>query len=285
MNLFIVWNSFSILEFLSVEKNYKDYYVYIDKDYNKRNINDIKNVVDKFIDNNIFLGYVDDLYENEYDNLFIMSYLNDYYLNILQNVKYSKLNLLEEGFSDYLKFGATPIESKYYKNANLYVNNINEINNVFSYNSVYQINFEDDILKLFFGILNFDYNCINNIDVVVFTSPMNDDYNYFSYTEKVINYLNTNYKDKNILIKKHPRDNNTYEGDYNLFEVDKMVPGQFVDLIYNCKRLFVHPSTVILSSKNLSDIDILKFTDLDNDNYNNVFNYKIIKQCNIIEIN
>lgn len=54
MNLFIIWNSFSILEFLSVEKNYKDYYVYIDKDYNKRNINDIKNVVDKFINNNIF---------------------------------------------------------------------------------------------------------------------------------------------------------------------------------------------------------------------------------------
>lgn len=88
-----------------------------------------------------------------------MSYLNDYYLNILQNVKYLKLNLLEEGFSDYLKFGATPIESKYYKNANLYVNNINEINNVFSYNSVYQINFENDILKLFFRILNFNISC------------------------------------------------------------------------------------------------------------------------------
>jgi hypothetical protein len=55
-NSIVVWHSFSIMEFLSVEKNNKDFYVLIDTDYNKNGMLEIEEICRKCINKGLFKG-------------------------------------------------------------------------------------------------------------------------------------------------------------------------------------------------------------------------------------
>ena len=124
-----------------------------------------------------------------------------------------------------------------------------------------------------------------NIDLILFTSPLEEDYNINNYIEKIRFYLEKNYQNKNILIKKHPRDISLYDSlNYNSIYINSLIPGQIINNYYKCEKLYILPSTVILSEKDISKTTILKFKDLKNKKYLNSFNHKKMKECKIIEI-
>lgn len=287
MNLFIVWNSFSILELLLSEKNYSDYYLVIDKEYNKLELNQIKSICEKFVFRGVFKGLLsqDKLSLNSFNTVAIMSCLNPYHLSILDTLSFNKLICLEEGLGDYFERNIADKYLKYLKIATLYVNDLNNVKNKNYFKKVLEIHYYKEILDLFLDVLQFDKNIYDNIDLLIYTSPINKDYNYKEYLEKVINYLDENYSNKNVLIKRHPRDNNLYNSkNCNIFYADSMIPGQFFNIAYDCEKLYTHPSTVLLSAKDISKTKIIKLMDLSNEEYKKAFTYKKMKKCKIIEI-
>ena len=68
-------------------------------------------------------------------------------------------------------------------------------------------------------------------DIILFTTPMNDyTTNKEKYNKKIENYINTHYKEKSLIIKKHPRDVSEYSFDSSITvsEIDKSIPAEVV---------------------------------------------------------
>ena len=287
IKIFIAWNSFSILEFISSVDDYKDYYCMIDSYYNKNGKERISKLLGKFISLGYFKGIIleEQILHKDLDTIAMMSYINDYNYNILNNLTYKNLILVEEGLHDYV---TKEIDSKYLKiikSSKLFINNKKDVLNKELFGEVHEIGYKDSILDNFMEILDFDKQSLQNVDLILLTSPMDKDYSFKDYLPKVIKYLEENYENKTILIKRHPRDYSLYNSNkFKSIYVDAYIPGQLINLYYNCEKLYTHPSTVILSEKDTSKSKILKFMEVNNLGYIESFNYKKMKECKIIEI-
>ena len=149
-------------------------------------------------------------------------------------------------------------------------------------NPIYQ---EQQIINQYLQALNFDDFHSGSIDIIFFTSPINVDFNYSDYQRKVIIFLEQNYKGKNIIVKRHPRDFLTYDSPlYNSHYVNFEIPGQIISDYYDCSKIYAYPSTVILFEKDIDKIQILKFHGIDNERYLNSFEHKKMKECKIVDI-
>lgn len=264
---------------MAVVDSPEDFYVYVDQEYNKLGDADIRRILDKFIAAGWLKGYIEEL-PSEYDCMVMMSYQHDYIKKFLARVKYKRLIFIEEGFSDYVKTDL----SEGYKDAELYLNNIELLNIKDAYKSVEQLNYSEDLLQNFFGLIGFNTNTIGiKADVIFFTSPIDTDFGYEKYRSDVVKYLNEHYKGKTVLLKKHPRDFNNYSGDYNIVEIDRAIPGQFVDFSYDCEKLYAHPSTVLLSSRDFSKTTIFRFNEIQRKRYRDIYDFSVVKNCKIYD--
>lgn len=287
-NLFIAWNTFSIVEFLGLVKNPEDYYVFIDEDYNKNDLSSLANLLKKCEEEKLCFKVLnrEEVFKHKYSIVITSSFLNEYIVDILDNIQFINLQLLEDGFGDYLRKEINNYEY-YYSFAILYVNNLKGISCFDGIKRVKEIRYEHkNNLRRFYKIL--DLSGLKNLSddsIVLFTSPMEEDYNFKNYMKETILYLEKNYQGKTIYVKNHPRDNLTYSSQkVNLISIDKIIPSQLVEQRFNCKKIYVHPSTTILCSKDVSKTDILKFKNLKYNGYFEQFDYVKMKKCNIIEI-
>ena len=280
MNVFIVWNAYSILQFMLSIDNYKEFYITIDLDYNKNDDNDIRKLCEILLENKIIKGIIssDELFENSYDTIICMAYINDYLYDILQKVDYNKLILLEEGIYNYLN---PKIEEKYIKLHNeaiLFVNDTKNVSNKELFKEIKRIKKDQNILEEYINALNYN-NLPDNIDIVFFTSPIDIDFEYKDYKRDVIKYLEDKYSGKRILIKNHPRDHLRYDSPlYETFYVDFGMPGQIISKKYDCEKVYAYASTVILSEDNVNNILILQLKNIKKEKYLNAFNHKKIQQ-------
>lgn len=287
-NLFIAWNTFSIVEFLGLVKNPEDYYIFVDEDYNKNDLNSLSNLLKKCEEEKLCFKVLnrEEVFKHKYSIVITSSFLNQYIVDILDNIQFINLQLLEDGFGDYLRKEITNYEY-YYSFAILYVNNLKGISCFDGIKRIKEIRYEHkDNLRKFYKIL--DLSCLkdlNNDSIVLFTSPMDEDYSFQTYMKETISYLEKKYEGKTIYVKNHPRDNLVYfSKKINLIPINKIIPSQIVEQRYDCKKIYAHPSTTILCSKDVSKTDILKFKNLKDKGYLDQFNYVKMKKCNIIEI-
>ena len=107
---------------------------------------------------------------------------------------------------------------------------------------------------------------------ILFTSPLESDFEMLDSAEQIVHYLEQNY-DGTILIKRHPRDNADYHSaKLDFVEIERNVPGQFLDMYNKGIEIFTFPSTMCFMSANTSSMRILKLKTTNtayNDFYNN----------------
>ena len=92
---------------------------------------------------------------------------------------------------------------------------------------------------------------INTIDVVLCTFPYTDFVTDDSFvTSKIETYVNENYRDSIILLKKHPRDKADYHFDSSIkvIEIEQTVPAEIFFSYFKVKSaVFTWPSSILFS--------------------------------------
>lgn len=106
---------------------------------------------------------------------------------------------------------------------------------------------------------------------ILFTSPLQEDFS-IDYRDRLMNQLVNDYMGQTIILKRHPRDLDSYKVtgiDFIDCAVD--MPGQFVTCLFpNSCKLFVFPSTVAFTTGDISK-QIVYRVSTDNKYYNDFF--------------
>lgn len=280
-NLFIYTNTFLLMEFIST-KAYKDndFAVAVDISYNKY-YSMFKDTIAKLIDMNIFKKEIKykDIKEEQYDTIYMPSSVYPGTIDIIKETKYNDIVLLEEGMYDYFSGDLVKKEPKIFANRIKYLNNPNEGKHNDKYKEVRPIIIDGYTLTIIGKLFNEEIEALpDKIDLIVFTDPLDIDYN-IDFMPELMNFLEENFEGKKILFKKHPRDLNTYESDKFESFYNSNLSGQLVNNIYLCDKLFTYPSTILLSSKDYRDTTILIFDNLlPDDNYKKLLKFKQIRK-------
>ena len=285
-NLFIFTNTFLLMEFISLKdfKN-KKISITIDMAYNKNNY-ELIDYANKLITKGLFNKYIeyDSFCKETYDTIYIPSSVYPETITKLKHTKFNEIILLEEGMYDYVSGELVYTEPEIFLNRIKYVNNpekslFNEL-----YKEINKINFDEETLSIIKDILTDDLKLLpGKLDLIVFTDPLDIDFG-FKHKNILIKKLEKEYTGKNILFKKHPRDLNNYKSNkYNYFE-NSNISGQIIEKLYDCEKIFVYPSTILLTIENLSKIKLFTF-DIKDKKYEEIINSDIIKEIEKININ
>ena len=285
-NLFIFTNTFLLMEFISLKdfKN-KKISITIDMAYNKNNY-ELIDYANKLITKGLFNKYIeyDSFCKETYDTINIPSSVYPETITKLKHTKFNEIILLEEGMYDYVSGELVHTEPEIFLNRIKYVNNpekslFNEL-----YKEINKINFDEESLSIIKDILTDDLKLLpEKLDLIVFTDPLDIDFG-FKHKNILIKKLEKEYTGKNILFKKHPRDLNNYKSNkYNYFE-NSNISGQIIEKLYDCEKVFIYPSTILLTIENLSKIKLFTF-DIKDKKYEEIINSDIIKEIEKININ
>lgn len=285
-NLFIFTNTFLLMEFISLKdfKN-KKISITIDMAYNKNNY-ELIDYANKLITKGLFNKYIeyDSFCKETYDTIYIPSSVYPETITKLKHTKFNEIILLEEGMYDYVSGELVYTEPEIFLNRVKYVNNpekslCNEL-----YKEINKINFDEETLSIIKDILTDDLKLLpGKLDLIVFTDPLDIDFG-FKHKNILIKKLEKEYPGKNILFKKHPRDLNNYKSNkYNYFE-NSNISGQIIEKLYDCEKVFIYPSTILLTIENLSKIKLFTF-DIKDKKYEEIINSDIIKGIEKININ
>lgn len=116
---------------------------------------------------------------------------------------------------------------------------------LFDFSNTDKVLFDEILGRIYHEILEIDFE---TSEVILFTDPLKD---YVQddteYVEKVQEYVKKNYK--NILLKKHPRDDTHYDfgENVNVIEIDSSIPAEaFLDKLGNKEILFIGMSSILL---------------------------------------
>lgn len=131
-----------------------------------------------------------------------------------------------------------------------------------------------EIIKKTFSVSGFDY------DVVIFTDLSYSEVDYKD-SELFVDWIDKTYKDKKILIKRHPRDVHIY--DFNQIDISdkyKAIPGEIIlDLITDEVVIFQGPSTLLMHINKDKEVISTHFSSIKmNPNYDQSY-YNSIKFC------
>lgn len=285
-NLFIFTNTFLLMEFISLKdfKN-KKISITIDMAYNKNNY-ELIDYANKLITKGLFNKYIeyDSFCKETYDTIYIPSSVYPETITKLKHTKFNEIILLEERMYDYVSGELVHTEPEIFLNRIKYVNNpekslFNEL-----YKEINKINFDEETLSIIKDILTDDLKLLpEKLDLIVFTDPLDIDFG-FKHKNILIKKLEKEYTGKNILFKKHPRDLNNYKSNkYNYFE-NSNISGQIIEKLYDCEKVFIYPSTILLTIENLSKIKLFTF-DIKDKKYEEIINSDIIKEIEKININ
>ncbi len=121
-------------------------------------------------------------------------------------------------------------------------------------------------------------------DVILFTTPL-ESFSGLSVQElvdDVIQYIIYKYNPQKIYIKKHHRDNMKYifPSAIEVNEIEKNIPGELIlDLIQCKKHIYMYPSNMLVSYKDYTKCDILKFKKLikQSNTYKEIFEKTILQ--------
>lgn len=134
-------------------------------------------------------------------------------------------------------------------------------------------------IKTYKEIMNRIYeipDITGRVDAVLCTSPLIEfTENKFDYVKAIVEYINKNYSNGTILLKKHPRDIEDYKFDesINVINIDKSVPAELLLTYFSVGvYVFSFPSTILFAMDCDEDnIEVLFFDDIDNSIYKNNF--------------
>jgi hypothetical protein len=233
----------------------------------------------------------DEPHKLQINTLVTTSWLNeDYILPLLEQTDYEHLYLLEDGFYDYTPRTFTVRYAKTTTEATLLVNDVRNATNKGYFADVVEIPQNADIINTFCELVGFRGDILDGLDLLVFTSPLDADYG-LGHVEIVKSYLSEHYASCRIGVKRHPRDDADYsdnEGKYQVMDVDISVPGQLVDGRAECEKLYVYPSTILLTSKDNTNTTVMRFVgdgaSMFDDKYYELFEYPKIAECTILDI-
>ena len=209
---------------------------------------------------------------SSWNSIYMSSYMQKEYIHTVTDMAHSRIILVEDGLFDYI----SPSEPYlFYNDKDLYLFRPEIASPETIRANVKQLNFSSGITHKFSELYKESTMNLSKLDshtTVLFTTPFSEDFNaYENLTDTILNYLKYNLSIDQIVLKKHPRDHFTYTSDIvQITECPQNVPGQFLDEMFDGKKIFLFPSTVSFMCGELSNIIFLNVLP-DNREYSSAF--------------
>lgn len=266
--LLLVTNIFIVLEEIyAIIQEYGlngiNLYYYIDRDYNKteERVNQLKEDIRIF-----------DLQEYEEDKdievLVGVSNITDYESDFIRKVNPNKVILVEDGSYDYVADGSKE-HSEIKKDSLLYVFRPNAVMGAKYYREVKGFEIRNSIIDKLCEYYKRQFDILNKIEedaILLFTTPMSNDFGYESNKE-TIDWVERNYPNKIVYVKKHPRDVTQYNSNkLDLRFCPNNIPGQIICQLVKGKKIFEYPSTITLMTDDDENVTILEYKKLEDRN-------------------
>lgn len=121
-----------------------------------------------------------------------------------------------------------------------------------------------------------DWQKLQNTDVILFTNTLEIFTNNLGYYETIHSWLNHHFKDKKIIIKKHPKDRYLYNWtDLNITFIEGSLPAEIlISQLKNQEIIFMFISTAILELLGTDKkYSVLHFKNVENKEYQDMFAY------------
>ena len=286
--LFIAHNTFMLMEFINVREIYlKDAFfdVTISTEYNKtkEQFSSMSSIIYDCIDNELFENVIDfkEIQENSYDLIVCPSTFNEVTASKLKKINAKELHFIEEGLDDYCFTEEQSLQKDLLRTGVLYLHNpdlVYEKNLYKEIKKIYKTPESKDLTNRIFYIMYRELDKAENVDLILFTSPLLS-INNISLRDLIVEYLEENYKGKNILIKQHPKDFNNYNSkEYKTIYLNRNLPGQIIEQFFDCEKLYMHPSTILISSSDTSKSKIVQFDIINEEAYINSFENMFVKK-------
>lgn len=191
-----------------------------------------------------------------FDKVFVNSASNAHDISSLQTIDYRELHIIEEGAYDYNEH----LWNETLRSGCYHSMNIDRVWQKEMYRHIERVNWNDSVinkyLKLFEGVKMCD------VDIIVYTDPLDNDFGVLDYKERVINYLENNFPHSHIMVKRHPRDCNTYtSGIVTLDVCDDLIPAQVLGR-FDCTQFYFYPSTGLFYIEDTLKIYFVQFKEL-----------------------
>lgn len=93
----------------------------------------------------------------------------------------------------------------------------------------------------------------------LFTTPLEEDFNCSQdIVDKILDYIHDTLNITDLIISTHPRDRFTYRHkNMNILTIPSNMPGQTINRMFRGKKLYLFPSTVVMSSRIDDNITLL----------------------------
>lgn len=237
------------------------------------------------------LEYVryEDICGTRWDRVYMSSYVPDGLIAYYDGLKAHEIVLVEDGLFDYV-----PAENGYdfYKGKKLYMFRPELASSTTKDASVCALDVTEEVVGHFASIYEKDISQLSHLDPktpVLFTTPFGEDFDADdSLTVKIVDYMIRTFGFRQVVLKRHPRDEFVYSSDsLEIVECPKNIPGQLLDKIFDGKKIFLFPSTVSFMCGELSDIvfvNVLPDNHRYSDPFNNIVGSELFKKQRHIKV-
>ena len=288
--LYIAYNSYLFIEFLAIKKDFPDveWDCMISRDYNQteEQYHSFELIIKNAIDKKKLFSKIIDEPERRYDIILCPSYFENNLGFLLRKQDPKELVYYEAGINDYISSSICK------RNPDLFMDKVKYMKNPMAYRNdffktIKRLDVSTRHIQEFLDLLPYNKSdiFIPNIDLVLFTYPMDVMFGYLDYEKDLVNYLETNYPQKRILIKPHPRDVHEYQSDQcAFFNINQTFPGQLIVPLYPCEHLYVYPTSVLLSE--YKPYKLIKYNSdkilVNKNQYEKLFKKDILKKNDLV---
>ena len=208
-----------------------------------------------------FIQYIEfsDCGNIRFDTIYMSSYIQEEHMHTVTDLNFERIILVEDGLFDYI---SDTDKYPFYYGKDLYLFRPEIASSEAVRAVLHPLNPARNITNKFAALYQEALNNFSRLKKdtpILFTTPLSEDFNADSaLPDTILDYIKKELSFNRIILKKHPRDHFTYQSDsIDIIECPQNIPGQFLDEMFDGKKVFLFPSTVSFMCGELSDIIFL----------------------------